>query len=90
MAQKIRRSAKRIFSEFSRIFSDLVNPPYTVAKYSILKNYKGDKNDLSIQPIKLQNVISKNYNFLKKKDILYLIGKVYVKIYFHPMIICQI
>ena len=38
-------------------FPDLVNPPYSVAKHSILKNYKGDKNDLFIRPIKLQDMI---------------------------------
>jgi lipopolysaccharide biosynthesis glycosyltransferase len=43
--------------DFSDKFPNVVNPPYSVAKYSILKNYKGDENDLSIQPIKLQDVI---------------------------------
>ena len=38
-------------------FPDIVNPPYSVARYSILKNYKGDENDLTIQPIKLQDQI---------------------------------
>ena len=41
----------------SKNYPDLVNPPYSVARYSILKNYKGDENDLSIQPIKLQDMI---------------------------------
>ena len=41
----------------SKNYPDLVNPPYSVAKHSILKNYKGDENDLSIQPIKLQDMI---------------------------------
>ncbi len=38
-------------------FSDLINPPYQICKYSILKNYKGREDDLVIQPIKLQNMI---------------------------------
>ena len=41
----------------SKNYPDLVNPPYSVAKHSILKNYNGDKNDLSIHPIKLQDMI---------------------------------
>ena len=41
----------------SKNYPDLVNPPYSVARYSILKNYKGDENDLTIQPIKLQDQI---------------------------------
>ena len=43
--------------DFSDKFSDVVNPPYSVARHSILKNYKGDENDLTIQPIKLQDQI---------------------------------
>ncbi len=41
----------------SKNYPDLVNPPYSVARHSILKNYKGDENDLTIQPIKLQDQI---------------------------------
>jgi len=41
----------------SKGYPDLVNPPYSVAKASILKHYKGPADQLTIQPIKLNDVI---------------------------------
>ena len=40
--------------DYSEDFPKVVNSPYQVAKYSILKNCEGD---ISIQPIKLQDMI---------------------------------